>query len=79
VVLRFSKEAAPRVKETRWHASERTRTLPDGRLEWRAEVAEWREMLHWIRGWGAEVEAVAPAGLREAVAEDARRLAEMYR
>ena len=78
VVLRFSAEVAKRVRETQWHASERTRALPDGRLEWRAEVAEWREMLHWIRGWGSEVEAVAPAELREAVAEDARRMAGLY-
>ena len=56
-----------------------TSTCDFGRLEWRAEVAEWSEMLHWIRGWGAEVEAVAPAELRAEVAGDARRMAKMYR
>ena len=65
VVLRFTARAAARVRESRWHAGEHTRDLPDGRLEWRTRVAEPREMYPWIRGWGADVEIVEPKWLRE--------------
>jgi len=78
VVLRFSARVASRVRETRWHRAEQTTGLPDGRLEWRAEVAEPTEMLPWIRGWGADCEVLEPIELREKVADEARRMAGLY-
>jgi predicted DNA-binding transcriptional regulator YafY len=78
VVLRFHPRAAVRVRETRWHRSEQVEELPDGSLVWRARVAEPREMLPWVRGWGADVEVLGPAELRGALMGEARRLAEMY-
>jgi predicted DNA-binding transcriptional regulator YafY len=79
VRLRFSPQSAARLRETRWHASERLEELPGGWLLWCARVAEPQEMLPWIRGWGAGVEVLAPAWLREALATEARALAELYR
>lgn len=78
VVLRFSRNVAHRVRETRWHHAEEVRELPDGGLEWRAPVAAWREMVPWIRGWGADVEVVGPVGLRHLVEEHVLRMASMY-
>jgi CRISPR-associated endonuclease/helicase Cas3 len=78
VVLRFHPRAAARVRETRWHRSEQVEEQPDGSLVWRARVAEPREMLPWVRGWGADVEVLGPAELREALMGEARRLAEAY-
>ncbi|MGB9632262.1 MAG: WYL domain-containing protein, partial [Chloroflexaceae bacterium] len=37
-----------------------------------------REMLPWIRGWGADVEVLAPKELREALMGEAKALAELY-
>jgi CRISPR-associated endonuclease/helicase Cas3 len=78
VVLRFHPRVAHRVQETRWHRNEQTEEQPDGSLIWRAQVAEPQEMLPWIRGWGADVEVLAPGELREALVNETRRLAALY-
>lgn len=78
VVLRFHPRVAHRVRETQWHASEQVREETDGSVVWTAHVAEWREMLPWIRGWGENVEAVAPAVLRDTLVGEAKVMAEVY-
>ena len=78
VVLRFSAQVAHRVRETVWHGSQELTDLPSGELVWSAHISEPREMVPWIRGWGADVEVVAPAELRERIAEEARAMAELY-
>lgn len=78
VVLRFSPRVARRVKETRWHRSQVIEDQADGSLIWRGRIAEPREMLPWVRGWGADVEVLAPANIRESVAEEARKMVEVY-
>ena len=78
VELRFTAQAARRVAETQWHTSEETEWQPDGSLIWRASVAEPREMVPWIRGWGADCEVLAPAGLRALLVKESRRLAALY-
>ncbi len=78
VRLRFSPHVARRVRETRWHPSERVEEQPDGSLLWEAEVAETQEMLPWIRGWGADVEVLEPPDLRRQLEREARRMAKLY-
>lgn len=79
VRLRFLPgEATRRVKEIVWHATQQIEDLPDGGCLWTAQVAEWREMAQWVRGWGAGVEVLAPEEMREALKEEARRLREVY-
>lgn len=78
VVLRFSRQVAKRVGETKWHYTEKVEELADGSIEWRAKVAEWQEMVHWIRGWGTECEVLAPQKLQNEMTGEARRLAELY-
>jgi CRISPR-associated endonuclease/helicase Cas3 len=78
VVLRFHPRVAHRVRESRWHPREELLAQEDGSLIWTAPIAEPREMLPWIRGWGADVEVLAPEGLRERMAAEARRLARQY-
>ena len=79
VVLRFHARVARRVQETRWHPSQTVEMEPNGYLLWRAKVAEWQEMVHWIRGWGADVEVLAPQRLREMLMGEAKAMAELYR
>lgn len=80
VRLRFRPgTAARRVQESAWHPRQNIEPLPDGGLIWSVKVAEWQEMLPWVRGWGAEVEVLAPEGLRGAVMDGARDLARVYR
>jgi CRISPR-associated endonuclease/helicase Cas3 len=80
IVLRFSPGVTRRVLETRWHPSEDKRPDPDqpGYLRWSAQVADTLDMLPWIRGWGSDVEVLEPAGLREALRREVRRMAEVY-
>lgn len=78
VSLRFCKEVAFRVKETRWHSQQEIEELPDGALLWRSRVANPTEMLPWIKSWGAQVVVLEPADLRAQLAEEARRLVELY-
>lgn len=78
VRLRFSPRAAERVRETRWHPSQQIEATEDGGCIWTAQVADLTDILPWVRGWGADVEALAPQSLREAMAEEAQRLAAVY-
>lgn len=78
VVLKFQPRVARRVGETRWHRTEQVSVLEDGCLLWRAQIAEPTEMLPWIRGWGGDVEVLAPKWLRERVKEEAERMYNLY-
>jgi predicted DNA-binding transcriptional regulator YafY len=78
VVLRFEAAMAQRVQETSWHRSQKITALPDGRLLWEAQIAEPREMVNWIRGWGAAVEVLEPQELREEMQEEIQRLYQRY-
>lgn len=78
VVLQFSPKAASRVKESMWHPSQEIDDLRDGGCLFTVYVSEPREMQPWIRSWGPDVEVLAPPALRQAVAEEAARMAALY-
>jgi CRISPR-associated endonuclease/helicase Cas3 len=78
VRLRFHPRVAARVQETHWHRNAVTTLQPDGYLLWEAQIAEPREMLPWVRGWGGDVEVLAPEETREAVAKEVRRMGRVY-
>ncbi len=80
VKLRFTgRRAVRRLRESIWHPDQEIDGPEDGSYAtWEAPIAEWREMLPWIRGWGADVEVLHPPPLREALKREARRLAEKY-
>jgi len=79
VKLRFSPTVTRRVKESIWHPLERVEDTEDGGCIWSADVAEWREMLPWVRGWGADCEVLEPKELRNALTREAQELAELYK
>ncbi|MCB0064118.1 MAG: transcriptional regulator [Caldilineaceae bacterium] len=78
VRLKFHPRVARRVRESRWHRSESVTEQADGSLLWEAQIAEPQEMLPWIRGWGADVEVIGPADLRETLMGEARAMAQIY-
>jgi CRISPR-associated endonuclease/helicase Cas3 len=78
VKLRFNQDAARRVNESKWHPLEHVEATEDGGCIWSAEVAEWREMLPWVRGWGADVEVLEPKSLREALEKEVKKMARVY-
>jgi len=80
VTLRFAPGTATRrLRETIWHPLERITDTEDGGCIWETEIAEWREMLPWVRGWGADVEVVKPEGMRREIEREARRLIRQYK
>jgi predicted DNA-binding transcriptional regulator YafY len=80
IVLRFHPSVVDRVLETQWHTSQHTQRDPEkpGYLIWSVQVADTVDIMPWIRGWGADVEVLAPEELRQEVAGEAARLARIY-
>lgn len=79
VVLRFTSQATPYVRERRWHASQQVETTADGGCILRVKVSEPQEMQPWIRSWGSQVEVLEPETLRHSIAEELCRARELYR
>lgn len=79
VKLRFSKWAVPRLRESIWHP---TAILHDpdseGNCEWEVQVAEWREIFPWVKGWGSNVTVLEPSEMVEEMKREVRRLVRRY-
>ena len=78
VVLQFSAVVASRVKESVWHPSQEIDDLKDGGCLFVVRISEPKEMEPWIRSWGAEVEVLSPPSLRQAIAQEATKMAARY-
>ncbi len=79
VVLKFAAgRATRRLKESVWHPLEDVDDTDDGGCKWTAPIDDWREMLPWIRGWGADCEVLEPEPLRNKIIGEVRRMARLY-
>jgi predicted DNA-binding transcriptional regulator YafY len=67
VRIRFTPEWASYVREREWHASQETRTLPDGGLELDMQVGGSRELANWVLSFGGGATVLEPASLRDEV------------
>jgi predicted DNA-binding transcriptional regulator YafY len=76
--LKFTAERARWVSAERWHAQQRSRFEDDGRFVLEIPFSDDRELLMDILKYGRDVEVLAPAGLRQRVAEEVRALADFY-
>ena len=70
MVLLFEAEAGRWVAEERWHKSQESEVLPDGRVRMRFQVGVTPEMVSWLLYYGCRVEVEEPAWLRERVREE---------
>ncbi len=77
VVLRFTADTGQRVAEERWHASQQAEIQPDGSVLFRLHIAVTPEFVSWVLHYGSQVEVLAPKSLRQRVAEEHRRAAEV--
>lgn len=79
VKLRFAPgPATRRLRESVWHPLEKVTGAEDGGCFWEAPIAEWREMLPWVRGWGSECFVEFPKELKETLMGEAKAMAEKY-
>lgn len=79
VVVRFSRNQAPYVREREWHPTQRVHELPDGRVELTFRAGGAFEIARWVLGWGDAAEVVRPAVLRREVAAILGNAASIYR
>lgn len=77
VALRFTADTGQRVAEERWHASQQAEAQPDGSVLFRLQIAVTPEFVSWVLYYGSQVEVLAPESLRQRVAEEHRRAAEV--
>ena len=78
-VLRFTPAAARWVAREKWHSRQHGNWEADGSYTLTVPYADQTELVMDILRHGAEVEVVAPADLRQAVAERHRAAAARYR
>jgi proteasome accessory factor B len=78
VILRFNSSVARMVKESVWHHSQRIEDLPDGSCLFTVRVGSTLEIKPWIRQWGAAVEIIQPAELREEIVAEVREMSHVY-
>ncbi len=78
VRLRFDPAVTRRLRESIWHPSQRVRERSDGGLDVTFEIAHPEEMAPWVRGWGPQVEVLAPQWLRAQVAREAAETVKRY-
>ncbi len=77
IEIEFAPMVATNVAEVRWHATQQTRRLPDGRCRLRFRVDGLREIAWWLCGYADQARVVKPAALRRLVADMHRRAAEV--
>ena len=68
----------PRVKESVWHPTQRSATCPTAAARWKAQIAEWREMEPWVRGWENKWKCWPCFDLRNSVAAAMSAAATLY-
>lgn len=78
VELAFTPDVASRVRETRWHPSQRLHDEPDGSVRMTVAVASTVELLPWILGWGCHCQVLSPPALREEAASEHRAALAAY-
>jgi proteasome accessory factor B len=79
VVVRFSPEVAPSVKERLWMPGQKVKTDREGRVTLEFEAAGEKELLSWILSYGAHAEVLEPPDLRREVKRQVREMREFYR
>lgn len=76
-VIRFSGDAAVRVRETPWRPTLRFEDEPGG-VRMYVTLTELFDFAPWVLSWGADAEVLEPAALRQQVADTLRRGAGRY-
>ena len=79
VELRFTAAVAKRVLETGWHPSQSLQQKANGNVVMRLRVASTTEIKHWVLGWGAACEVIAPEDFRNEIGAELEAMAQLYR
>ncbi len=78
VCLRFARDIAPWIAEQSWHPDQKVTIGKDGRLNLTIPVADFREIKREILRYGAQVEVIAPAALKNEVKKEIEKMRKVY-
>jgi len=78
VVIRFSRDAAPRVRERVWHAKQSLKEEKNGEITLTLPLPSMIEAKRFCLGWGKEATVLAPKTLREEIKLESKTLAAIY-
>ena len=78
VCLCFAASIAPWIAEQCWHPDQKNHTAKDGRFCLTIPVADYREIKREILRYGAQVEVLAPAALRNELKEEIEKMRKVY-
>ncbi|MEM0913186.1 MAG: YafY family protein [Planctomycetota bacterium] len=78
VTIIFDEKVATNVSEVRWHRTQRTERLPDGRVRLHFRVDGLGEIAWWVCGYADRAEVESPAKLRAMVGEMLGQAAARY-
>ncbi len=70
VVVRFTAEQAPYIRERIWHPSQELEELGDGRVVLRLRAGGFYEIKSWVLSFGAAAEVLEPEALRAVLGLD---------
>jgi predicted DNA-binding transcriptional regulator YafY len=78
VVVRFSADQAPYVRERQWHPTQRLRELADGRVELTFRAGGMFEIMRWVLSWGDAAYVKRPPLLQQAIARSLAKANALY-
>lgn len=79
VELVFSKKVITHLEESSLSRDQHLSNIEDGRALLKATVQNTSRLRWWLKGFGSEVEIVAPASLRKEFGDEARALSVLYK
>lgn len=78
VAIRFDKYQALWIRERKWHDTAKLEQHDDGSVTLRLWTSGLGEVKRWVMQYGSHAEVLAPESLRQAVAEEARKMMAAY-
>lgn len=78
VRVRLRGEAAKAVRNIQWHSTQKFEDAPGGAVVMTVRISGLNEIKRWILGFGSEAVVLAPAELRDDIAEEARKMSKEY-
>jgi len=78
VRIRFSADVAPLIEELEWHPTQNLEAEAGGGLVFTAQIPLSPELTAWVLSWGGECEVLEPQELREEVAGQGLKIAQVY-
>jgi predicted DNA-binding transcriptional regulator YafY len=77
-VLKFTEKAGRWIRATEWHPDQKVSLMPDGAVHLEVPYSNSQELSMEILRYGSDVEVLAPADLRQAIADTLQDAAGLY-